>query len=433
VNATAAPARGSGRLLVAASIALAAVLLDAMAVPVLVPSVRLDLGSSSSGAQWVQNAYLLALAAPLPLLACLTPYAGSRRIALVGALAMATGAVVCASAESTSVLVTGRAVEGAGASALLASLAGTLRSGRGASLTAAAGLPALALAFGPLVGGAFAELDWWRVYFWAGVPLAAVAAAPALLAPSSDRRPPPADLAGLAVFAVGLIGLTIVLVQSEPWGWGWVGLVAALAAGAALRLASPWRGGLPPAASVWFALAGCVAALGFLLPEYFELARGLSSLRTGVLVLALTIPAVTSWAIAGWLAARLGSRRFILAGLACAALALLGLRAIDADTRYALVLLGLGLVGIGLGMSAGAVRRAATAESPERVLGAALTGAAVGLAAAGAVFQHGQADERTAGASFEQALARGVGLATLLLIALLLPAAVAGWRLGRTR
>jgi MFS family permease len=432
LNATAAPARGSGRVLAAASIAVAAVLLDAMAVPVLVPSVRLDLGSSSSGAQWVQNAYLLALAAPLPLLACLAPYAGSRSVALVGALAMAAGAVVCASAESTSVLVTGRAVEGAGASALLASLAGTLRSGRGV-LTAAAALPALALALGPLVGGAFAELDWWRVYFWAGVPLAAVAAAPALLAPSSDRRPPPADLAGLAVFAVGLIGLTIVLVQSEPWGWGWVGLIAALAAGAALRLASPWRAGLPPAASVWFALAGCVAALGFLLPEYFELARGLSSLRTGVLVLALTIPAVTSWTIAGWLAARLGSRTLILAGLACAALALLGLRAIDADTRYALVLLGLGLVGIGLGMSAGAVRRAATAESPERVLGAALTGAAVGLAAAGAVFQHGQADERTAGASFEQALARGVGLATLLLIALLLPAAVAGWRLGRTR
>jgi len=416
---------------VAASIALAAVLLDATAVPVLLPSVRLDLGSSSSGAQWAQNAYLLALAAPLPLLARLAPYAGPRRMALGGALAMAAGAVVCASAGSTSLLVSGRAVEGAGAGALLASLNGTLRPGRGA-LTAAA-LPALALAFGPLVGGAFAELDWWRVYFWAGVPLAVVAAAPALLAPSADRGRPAADRAGLATFAAGLIGLTVVLVQSEPWGLRWVGLIAALAAGAALRLASPWRGGLPPAASVWFALAGCMAALGFLLPEYFELGRGLSGLRSGLLVVALSVPAVTSWAVAGWVASRLEARTLTLAGLACAALALLGLRAIDADTRYALVLLGLGLIGTGLGASAGAVCRAATGESPERVLGAALTGAAVGLAAAGAVFQHGQADERAAGASFEQALARGVGLATLLLIALLIPAALEAWRLGRAR
>nr|MBA3262632.1 MFS transporter [Thermoleophilaceae bacterium] len=77
----------------AASVPLAMVFLDVTAVAVLVPDIRLDLGSSSSGGQWVLNAYLLALAALVPLFSRLR---GGRYLPAAGSLAMAAGAVVCA-------------------------------------------------------------------------------------------------------------------------------------------------------------------------------------------------------------------------------------------------------------------------------------------------------------------------------------------------
>ena len=147
---------------VAASLPLAVVLLDVTVVAVLLPDIRLDLGSSSSGGQWVLNAYLLALAALFPLLCRLR----SRALTMTGAFVMAAGAIVCASADSTAVLVTGQTLQGAGAAALLAPVPGSW---------AALALPGAALALGPLAGGVLAEQNWWHVFFWAGMPLAALA------------------------------------------------------------------------------------------------------------------------------------------------------------------------------------------------------------------------------------------------------------------
>jgi hypothetical protein len=254
---------------------------------------------------------------------------------------------------------------------------------------------------------------------------------PVLLVTTRERGEPVPGAVRLAIFAAALIAVTIAFVQVEPWGWGWTGFVVVLATGAVLRLVSPWRSHLPPAAASWFALAGCLATLAFLLPQYFELARGLSPLRGAVLTLTLAVPAVAGWAL-GWRASgRLGLRTLSLGGYACAALGLAALGTLDADSRYALIVLALVLVGSGLGLAAGAVWSTPVTESLGGRVAAALTGASLGLAMAGAGFQQAQADERGAGASFEQALAVGVGWAALLLIALLAAAAPQAWRLGR--
>jgi hypothetical protein len=390
---------------IAASVPLAVVLLDATVVAVLLPDIRLDLGSSSSGGQWVLNGYLLALAALYPLLAGI---GGDRRreLAGAGALVMAAGAIVCVVADSTAALVAGRALQGAGTAAVLACTAPQLTRG-----LATAAIPAFALALGPLVGGVFAEQNWWRVFFWAGIPLAAGVGAAALAAPRIAPARPGTSPRPAAAYAAGLIALTVLLVQAEPWGLGWPALV--LAAGL-LGMGVVSRR-LPTPALVAATVAGCLAALLFLLPEYFQLVRNLSGLRSGVLLLPVTVAAVMTWALSGWLARRLPSAAL---GLACAAIGLAVLIAIDVHTRYVILIGALGLAGSGIGLVAGAIRAELTP---------ALTGATLGLAAAGAGFQLAQADERDSGATFEHALAAGVGWAAVLMLALLAAGALALW------
>jgi len=392
------------------SLPLAVVVLDVTAVAVLVPDIRLDLGSSSSGGQWIVNAYLLALAALFPLLAPLR----ARGLTITGALAMAVGAIVCARAGSTAALVTGQAIQGAGAAALLAPLTGGW---------AALALPAAALALGPAVGGVFAEQNWWHVFFWAGVPLAALAGAAALAAPSTADAQETSPLR-LSAFAAGLTALTIGLVQGEVWSWGWSAL---LTLAGAVMLGRARLIGLPRAALAWALLAACLTTVVFLMPQYFQLARNLSGLRSGVLMLALTLPAVGAWTVAPWL-----GRRAPIAGVACLVAGLGILVTLDAHTRYALLIGALGLTGAGLGSAAAGVRAWQPAAVPA-ALPAALAGAALGLAGAGGAFQSAEADERGAGSSFEQALAAGIGWAAVVLLVLLAAGALLIRRPGRSR
>jgi MFS family permease len=393
-------------IVAAASVTLTVVLLDATSVAVLLPTIRLELGSSSTGAAWVMAAYLLALAALLPVVAAL---GRGRAFAVAGGLLMAVGAVACATADSTSMLVTGRALQGAGAAAVLGSLAGGApRPGR-----MALALPAMALALGPLVGGAFAELNWWHLYFWTGVPLAALAAVPAIVAHGQTRVAVGPDLPRRLALAAALTAITISLIQGEAWSWGWTALL--LLAGAVLvsvaRVGAPGR----PAAVAAIACGG-LAALAFLMPEYFELVRRLSGMRSGILLLALTAPAVTAWAIAREAGERLPELPVLAAAGLCAAAGLGLLVALDPDTAYAVTLGALVLVGAGVGTAAGAARNA---QGPAHVLAWSAAGATLGLAAAVGAFEQAQADERSGGASFDQALSNGIGWAAVLLIVLL--------------
>lgn len=396
----------------AAAAVLALVLLDVTALALLLPTIRLDLGTSSSGAAWILAAHLLALAALLPIAARLPR---ARPVAAAGAALMIAGAVVAATADTTAALVAGRALQGAGAAGLLGSLTPVrLRRASGLLLLA---LPATALALGPLAGGVFAELNWWRVWFWAGVPLALGVALPALLAGRPHRRAEP--LRRQLSLAAGLTAITIATIQGEEWSFlAWAGL---LIGGCALIAAAPLRAPQPLAGSAAFA-AGCLVALLFLMPEYFELVRRLSGLRSGVVMLALTLPAVGAWLLARFLAPRTA----LPAGALSTAAGLALLITLDPRTSYAVTLGALVLTGGGLGLATGALRGQG---EPAAVATWSAAGATLGLAISAEAFQHAQADDRAGGAGFEQALTTGIAWAAVMLLFLLAAATLVAWRL----
>ncbi len=402
----------------AASAAVAVVLLDVTAVGVLLPTIRVDLGSSASGGQWVMNAYLLALAVLLPLAARVR--IDDRLVTAAGAVTMAAGAAVSASADSTGTLVAGRAVEGAGVALLIASLGVALPANRRAA-AAAVTLPALALAFGPLAGGELAEHNWWHLCFWAGVP-AAIALGAAVLVDGGRRETPARklDFRTLAL-TTGLVAVTILFVQSEPWGVGTGAVVALLGVAAAAPLIA---GVLAPGRTVWAAAAGALAVLCFLMPQYFELAHLIHPLRSGVRLSALTIAAVAGGAVGWQLRAAVPSRALGIAGAVAASAGAIALYWVDEKSGNALFGAGLILAGGGFGLAAGAICDGRVGD----LLPAAATGAALSLAISGALFQHVYADQRGNGNSFEHALSRGVASGALMLLPLAIAVGASAWR-----
>jgi MFS family permease len=430
---------------VGALTALGLLAIDMAAVPAVLPSMRVELGSSSSGLVWVQDGYLLALAVTLLLL--LRTGLNGRLLAAVGAAAFAGGALLASTADETATVVTGRALQGVGMGGLLVPALESLGAGERWTAWLAGAGALVALAVAPIAGGAVAEEASWPWLF----RIEAVAAVPALLlagagsggrAPGAGRERPPSEAAAgggraaarerplrgdrAAALAAGLILTVTGLVQSGPWGWASVDTLLLLVAGLAL-IAFARREGPVAANAPSLVLAGCLATGLLLAPQYLELVRGLSPLRSGVLTAVLTVSAAMLTAAARLLAGRLPPRLPIAAGLACAALGALGMTRLDPASSYALVVISFGLLGSGIGAAAGARSANVGVDGPRLAAGAA-SGAALVVAAAGALLQRAQLEEREGGGSFEDALAAGLAASGWLIAALLAAAAVLAWR-----
>jgi MFS family permease len=418
------PARRAPRLAkVGGLTVLGLLVLDVAAVPAVLPSVRIELGSSSSGLVWVQAAYLLALAVGLLLLNQLD--VDRRLLAVAGLAAFLGGTLLASTADTTATLVTGRGLQGAGSAALLVPALESLRPAAGEGrilLASVAGAALLALAVAPLAGGAVVEGSTWRWMF--RIELAAAVPAVLLLAAASGRAPRPLEAGRAASLAAGLILAVTALVQSGPWGWASADTLLLLAAGVALlAFARPaWPTGADAAVLV---LAGCLAAALLLAPQYLALARGLSPLRSGLLTAVLTLSAATLAAAVARFGGRAPPKLPVVGGLGCAVLGALGMTRVDPASSYALVVVSLGLLGSGIGAAVGAL---AFRVEAARLAAAAALGAALVVAAAGALLQRAQLDEREAGGSFEDALAAGLAASGWLMAALLAVAALLAWR-----
>jgi MFS family permease len=421
------PARRMPRLATAGALGVLVLLaLDVAAVPAVLPSVRLDLGSSTSGLVWVQDAYLLALAVVLLLVGRLDVH--GRVLATAGLAAFAGGSLLGSTADSTATLVTGRALQGAGSGALLVPALGSLRPVAGEPrrlLATLAGAALLGLAVAPLAGGAVAQEASWRWVFRIELA-AAVPALLLLLAAGGGEAPRRRGADRTAALAAGLVLAVTALVQSGPWGWASADTLVLLAAGVAL-LAFARRAWPAGAEAAVLALAGCLAVTLLLAPEYLELVRGLSPLRSGLVTTVLTLSAATLAACAVLLAGRTPPKLPVVGGLACAALGALGTTRIDPASSYALVIVSLALLGGGIGAAAGALTSRAEAA---RLAAAAAPGAALIVAAAGALLERAQLEEREAGGSFEDGLAAGLAASGWLMAALLAVAALLAWRRG---
>jgi EmrB/QacA subfamily drug resistance transporter len=446
-------------VLTGASTGLFILMLDSTTLPLALSSIRIELGASTSGLQWVQNVYLLTMAALVITLGRLGDMLGRKRIFQLGLLGFGAGSVISATAGSVAQLIAGRVVQGAGGAALLAlSLAianlAFPPEERPRAVGIWAAVSAIALAIGPLVGGIAIELVSWRLIFWLVVPLAVLALAiMAIAAPESrdETAGTRVDVPGVLTVTLGLTAVVLALIQGKQWGWDSAATLGALAAGLGLLAvfwlvehrvrepmvnfslfrSRPYFG----ATAAAFALVGSYWVLMFYLPQYIELVLDKSAFLSGLLVLPVTAPMVAISPFVGRLSARVGARGLMTFGMGCATVGVLVLTRAEGGIEYVRMLPGLLLFGVAMGFVFATMSAAAMAALPPEKAGVAsgvlamnrtLAGAIL-LAAGGAIFQHIELEHRRDGSSFDVAYADGLAGAAWLLAGVLALGTLLTW------
>jgi EmrB/QacA subfamily drug resistance transporter len=354
------------------SIALFMVVLDNLVVSTAIPVIRVDLGASIEQLEWTVNAYTLTFAVLLLTGAALGDRFGRRRIFLAG-VAIFTGASAAAAlAPSIEALIAARAVQGVGG-ALVLPLSLTILSDafpaerRGLAIGAWSGIAGLAVAAGPLVGGAVVEGISWQWIFWLNVPVGLVLLPLGLRLRETHGPDKAIDLGGLALASGGLLGIVWGLVNGNADGWTSPGILFALIAGLImlvgfvaweLRAREPmlplrfFRDRAFAAANgaslfMYFGMFGSI----FLLTQFFQTAQGYSPLEAGLRVLPWTAMPMVVAPIAGALSDRIGGRPLMAGGLALQAIGLGWIALVsEPDVGYASLVLPFVLSGTGMAM-----------------------------------------------------------------------------------
>src|SRR3984957_11934803 len=219
--------------------ALFMIMLDNTGVNVALPSIQRDLHASLSALEWTVNAYTLTLAVLMITSGRLGDIFGRRRLFLIGVTTFGLSSLVIAFSPNYSVLIAFRAVQGIGAACMMpASLAIITQAfpphERGTAIGTWAGVSALALAIGPVVGGFLTEDVSWRAIFFINPPIAVAAVAVTLFATRESRDETvghSVDIPGIAALTVGLTSIVLALVQANSWHWGSPGIVGLFALG----------------------------------------------------------------------------------------------------------------------------------------------------------------------------------------------------------
>ncbi len=291
---------------------------------------------------------------------------------IVGLSIFTLASAAAALAPSMDALIAARAVQGIGG-AIVTPLTLTILSRafpaerRGVALGAWSGIAGLAVAAGPLVGGAVVDGIAWQWIFWLNVPIGLAVLPVTRLLDESHGPDRALDLPGLALASGGLFGLVWGLVHGNGDGWGSPQIVFALAAGVALLAAFvAWeaRSAQPMLPLRFFRDRAFAAANGaslamyfgmfgsvFLLSQFFQTAQGYSPFEAGLRVLPWTAMPMLVAPIAGALSDRIGGRPFLAGGLALQAIGLGWIAAVSsADVPYSSLIGPFILSGIGMGM-----------------------------------------------------------------------------------
>jgi EmrB/QacA subfamily drug resistance transporter len=336
--------RRRGWTLAIVSIGLFMVVLDNLVVSVALPSIHRDLGASIQSLEWTVNAYVLSYAVLLLTGAALGDRFGRKRMFMAGIALFTVSSAAAALAPSTGLLIAARATQGVGA-AIATPLTLTLLADafpparRGVALGIWSAISGIAVALGPLVGGAVIQAASWHWIFWINVPIGAV------LVPLAGARLTESygpnrhlDLPGLALGSTGLFGLVFGLVRSQSLGWTNTQVLVSLIAGALLLLAfivQERRTEKPMLPMSFFANRGFavtnVVSLAmyfgmfgsiFFLSQFLQNVLGNTPLQAGVKLLVWTGATMIVSPLAGFFSERYGSRLFMVAGLSLQAIAL---------------------------------------------------------------------------------------------------------------
>src|SRR6478672_1360461 len=355
------------------SLALFMVTLDNLVVTTALPVIRVDLHSGLSGLEWTVNAYTLTFAVLLLTGAALGDRFGRRLMFSIGLGIFTLASAAAALAPTIGALDAARAVQGVGGAIVLPLTLTILSSAvpeerRGVFLGAWGGISGLAVAFGPLVGGAVVSGLSWNWVFWLNVPLGLVLIPLALFQLDESKGPfGRVDLPGLGLVSGGLFGIVWGLVRGNSLGWSSPEIVASLVVGAILVAAFvAWelRTEHPMLPMRFFRnrtfalsnIASLLMSFGmfgaiFLLAQFFQTVQGYSPLGSGLRVLPWTAMPMVVAPIAGALSDRISASRIIGTGLALQAIGLGWIAAVSTPTTpYVELVLPFAISGVGMGM-----------------------------------------------------------------------------------
>ena len=355
------------------SIALFMAALDNLVVTTALPVIRTAFAANLAELEWIVNAYTLTFAVLLLTGAALGDRFGRKRLFTIGLIVFTGGSAIAALSSNVSTLIVARAIQGLGG-AILTPLSLTIlsaavpRERRAVALGAWGGIAGLAIAIGPLVGGAIAEGLAWQWIFWVNVPIGLIAIPLAWTRLSETRGPSTRlDLPGLGLVSGGLLAVVWGLVRANEFGWTSTMIVGSFVVGAVLLAAFvAWeaRSGEPMLPlrlfrSRSFSAANVVAMLMsfgmfgsiFLLAQFFQVVQHYSPLQAGLRTLPWTLMPVFVAPIAGLVSGRTGTRPILFLGMSLQAIAIAWMSAVLTPTVDYLALVPAFVVaGTGMGL-----------------------------------------------------------------------------------
>jgi EmrB/QacA subfamily drug resistance transporter len=363
----------SGWTFAIVSIALFMVVLDNLVVTNALPSIKRDLGATIQQLEWTVNAYTLSYAVLLLTGAALGDRFGRKRMFSAGLGIFTLASAAAAVAPSTGFLIAARAAQGLGA-AIVTPLTLTLLSEavpaekRGLAIGAWSGISGLAVALGPVVGGAVVTGISWHWIFWLNVPIGLVTLPLAFSRLNESRGETRGfDVRGLVLASGGLGGLVYGVVHAQSAGWTNSIVLASLGVGAVLVAAFvAWelRADEPMLPMSFFRSRAFAATNGvslamyfgtfgsiFLLSQFFQVVQHYSALQAGLRILPWTVMPMFIAPIAGALSDRIGGRPLMALGLTLQAGAMAWLASVATPTApYTHFVPGFVMAGMGMAL-----------------------------------------------------------------------------------
>jgi len=404
--------------LITVSVATFMLLLDITVVNTALPAIQADLHASFTDLQWVIDAYTLSLAALVLTAGSLADRLGRRRVFGIGLAIFSFASLLAGLATNATMLNLDRALQGVGGAIMfavsLALIAQEFSAGRerATAMATYGATIGVAVAIGPLVGGALTDGFGWQSVFLLNVPIgiAAIVATFTRLRETRDPHATRIDWGGLATFSSALFLLVLALLRGNQEGWG-SGLILGLFAGAAVLLATfvaverrvrePMlplgffrRRAFTGVQLAAFAVSGSMFALFLYLTLYLQNYLGYTPFEAGLRYLPITVASFFAAPVAGVLLGRVQARVILAGGLAMAGGGLLLMGGLNAGSEWTALLLGFIVAGIGVGLLNPVIADVAVSVVPKEQSGMASgindtfrqVGIAVGIAAWGALF-----------------------------------------------
>jgi len=401
----------------AVAFALFMIMLDNTVVNVALPSIQRDLGIGLSELEWTVNAYALTFAVLMLSGGKLADFFGRRRVFLIGLAIFTLSSLACGLATTGGTLIGARTLQGVGAAIMMPATLSIISATfpphqRGMAIGIWAGVSAMALAIGPLIGGLITEHIDWSWIFFLNVPIGVLGIVVSALVidesrdTSADQR---LDIPGLFASAVALFALTFALIEANAYGWGDPVILGLFALSAVAFAAFVWLElhqrspmlDLSLFRSSTFAGANVVALLVtlamfgvfFFMSIYMQNVLGYSATKTGAAFLPMTVLIIVIAPAAGKFSDRVGSRWLMTAGMTCLTVALVVFSRLGLDSGFWDIAPGLLVGGLGMGLVMTPLTAAALGSVPVAKSGVGSgvlntfrqVGGALGIAVMGAI------------------------------------------------